>query len=111
MAQWAGQYSGGTHRSKVKELTQTLDSKIKKVRSGAESADVKGLKSIAKSLLQAELRLIGSKISEQKDEVIRGERSEINPRLLEDHGKLETEGIDGILKRHNAIDLYSSGDT
>ena len=110
MAQWNGQFSGNTHKTKVLDLERMLRHSVEVFRTCSEETKPskgKAVKQLAAKLLNARLKMIKAALSETipvEEENLQKRRSQLD-HLLAEEKKLGMEGVNGILIEFDIKDL------
>jgi hypothetical protein len=113
MAQWAGQYSGLSHATKVDDYEYMLEHAIEIFKSctdAEKSKKAKSVRKLAAKVLNARLKLVKAKRYEVEPVEAKDwkERRVQIDHLEEVEAKLSSEGTAGILREFGATELTES---
>lgn len=113
MAQWNGQFSGNSHKTKVLDLEHMLTHSVDVFKSCSEetkSAKGKAVRKLAAKLLNGRLKMVKANLSETIPvEAKNWEKRRIQfDHLIAQEQKLESEGIAGILIEFDVEELIET---
>ncbi len=112
MAQWAGQYTGRTHESKIKDIEDTLLIAINSLKNADETTIGEKRKSVVKlceRLLSARHKAIKARISKITETRSFETDDKKTTSLRKKEKQLKEKGIDGIIQEFEITELVKYG--
>ncbi len=108
MAQWLGQYTGNTHKTKVQDIEKSLRKAVDAFKVAAvydKERKTKALLHLAKRLLRARHKMMRARIALLTEGRPPSETSQKVAHLIAQEQELIKFGVSGILKEFGGIDL------
>ena len=108
MAQWAKQFTGNTHETKVEDIQNSLTRAVESLRSATEADEARKGKSVihlAERLLAARKKMLGVRILKLRASMMPEDEPKNLHNLLDREKQLGDNGIQGILIEFGVVDL------
>ncbi|MGH7989965.1 MAG: hypothetical protein ACREDS_07255 [Limisphaerales bacterium] len=106
MAQWAGQFSGFTHETKVQDIEKSLRQAVETLKAASEmerSSKLKAIHNLSERLLTARLKALRARISALTEPGKRNATENQISHLQIREQELQAQGIDGILREFGIL--------